>query len=143
MSGEALTPAEYRNDYGARANRWNQLVRPILTELGAAALIETGAFRPSAVYTVLRGANPHTDNRAQYERIAMEHATKRLAEWDAPEPPDRWALLWRYLDERARRGEDIRRCEWCGAPMPAALRADAQYHTDACRKAAHRARAQH
>ena len=35
LSGEALTPAEYRNDYGPRTNRWDQLVRPILTELGA------------------------------------------------------------------------------------------------------------
>jgi hypothetical protein len=143
LSGTALTPAEYRNDYGARANRWDHLVRPILTELGASHLLETTGFGPTAVYDVLRGTTPHPGNRARYERIAMEHATTRLAEWEAPTPANRWALLWRYLDERARRGQDQRRCEWCGAPMPTALRADARYHTDACRKAAQRARTHH
>ena len=101
LSGTELAAADYRNDYGPRVTRWDQLVRPILTELGAAAVIKASGFAPSAVYDVLRRATPHPENRARFERIATDYATKRLAEWDTPEPPDRWALLWRYLDERA------------------------------------------
>jgi hypothetical protein len=64
LSGARLTPAEYRNDYGPRVNRWDHLVRPILIERGAAALIEATGLGPSAVYDVLGGATPHPGNRA-------------------------------------------------------------------------------
>jgi hypothetical protein len=78
LSGTELSPADYRNDYGPRANMWDQLVRPILTELGASHLIQNTGFGPTAVYDVLRGATPHPDNRTRYERTAVEYATKRL-----------------------------------------------------------------
>jgi hypothetical protein len=94
----------------------------------------------SAVYEVLNGTEPRPANRQRYEALALAHARKRLIEWDiaAPEAPSSAVAL--YLRERRRQGEVMRRCAWCGEPLAVDARADARYHSGACRKAAARHR---
>jgi hypothetical protein len=133
-------PSGYRNTYGDRADHWDVLVVPILAELGAVVLSEQTGFDPASVYRVLNGSWPHPANGRRYEQAALDHARDRAANWDISVPHDLGAVLWLYLGERSRRGEDVRRCQRCGRPILPEKRADARYHSDACRKAAERER---
>jgi hypothetical protein len=101
---------------------------------------ELTGFGRSAVYEVLSSAVPRTDNRQEYERVAVEFARERLLAWKVDEPELRSAVLARYLEERKERGEEVRRCERCGEVMPAGSRRDARFCSDRCRSAVARAR---
>jgi hypothetical protein len=132
----ALCPARLP----ARPSVTDGLVVPVLAELGALAVSEGTGFDRGSVYRMLDGSRPHRANRRRYEQAALDHARSRLSDWDTRVPHDDAAVLWRYIEERARRGEDFRRCQRCGAPIPGEKRADTRYHSDACRKAAERER---
>ena len=140
LTGEVTASSEYRNDYGTRGDPWKELILPVLTDIGAASLI---AHRiPSATaYRVL--SEPRRPRRATRDRLqaaAVAFATERLSEWELAVPSHAPEVLAAYLSERERRGENARRCVWCGEPMPPGTRADALYHNNACRQAARRAR---
>jgi hypothetical protein len=139
MTAEVTEPAEYRNSYGRRGETW-LFVLEVLQEIGAPRVAELTGFGRSAVYDVLSGAVPRTDNRQEYERVAVEFAWERLIAWNV-DAPELWgAILARYIEERKKRGEDVRRCEWCGDPIPTSRRPDARNCSDRCRKSAERAR---
>ena len=140
-SGEITDPADYRNSYGTRGDTW-QLVLEILREIGVPTIVEQTGFSRSAVYAVLNGANPRTDHASAYTKLAVQHGRERLTAWEvepARRPPQ---LLVQYRQERDRRGESIRRCEWCGQPIPPDRRTDTRFHSDQCRWVAARAASQ-
>ena len=122
-----------------RGETW-LFVLEVLQEIGAPRLAELTGFGRSAVYDVLSGAVPRTDNRQEYERVAVEFARERLLMWKVGAPELDSAILPLYLDERRERREDLRRCEWCGEVVPAERRADVRFCSDRCRKAAGRGR---
>jgi len=138
-TGQVSDIGDYRNDYSTRADRWG-LVLPILRDIGARTIITITQDIPrSSVYNALRGARPrkHEDT---YLEIACAHAATNLERWGLGVPAEPSKRLTVYLRERDQRGENLRRCEWCGGPLPANTRADARYCPgSSCRKAAERA----
>ena len=140
LTGEVTDKGEYRNDYGTRGDPWEQLVLPMLNDMGAAMLIADGI--PSAtVYRLLsEPRQPRTATRDRLQAAAATFATEQLGNWGVRAPSGDFQALAAYQTERERRGESARRCLWCGQPMPPGARADARYHSDACRQAARRAR---
>jgi hypothetical protein len=143
LSGEITDFGAHSNYYGNRTDPWAELYMPILKELGAARIIEETSMSSSAVYGVLNATvdEPHAANRVRYQRVALAHARKRLAQWDIPPPDAPASVAALYVRERHQRGEDVRRCQWCGQPLPPQARSDARYDSDTCRKTAARARA--
>lgn len=107
LSAELTDPASYRNDYGPRADRWETLVLPVLREIGAFDLGDRTGLAAASVYRVLNGTRPHPANRRRYEQAAVNHADRGLTTWSVATPHDPSAALCRYLQERARRGEDV------------------------------------
>ena len=140
ISGEIGDPDAYRNHYGKRTDPWQELYLPILNELGAAKVIAHTGMSSSAVYEVLNGSEPRRASRARYEELAVGHARAHLTDWGVPCPTTPASTAAVYLRERHRRGHDTRRCRWCGRQLPTQARSDARYDSDACRKAAARAR---
>jgi hypothetical protein len=136
LTGEVSDVGTYRNDHGWRMDRW-ELILPVLQDVGAPAIIARGIPR-STVYSTLRGARPREDESA-YLALARTHAIAELERWGAEAPTDPVSQLASYLRERERQEVALRRCAWCGRPLPADVRADARYHSAACRKAAQRA----
>ena len=136
LTGQVPDVGDYRNDYGTRADRWS-LIIPVLKDIGARAIIAQGIPR-STVYNTLRGARPR-DRENTYFKIACAHAVSSLERWDQRPPAEPSTQLTAYLRERDQRGENTRRCEWCGEPLPPQARADARYDMPACRKSAERA----
>jgi len=139
-SGETTDPADYRNTYGRRGATC-PLVLELLRESGVPAVVERTGFSRSAVYAVLRGATPRLDHARAYTDLAVEHARERLAAWRRQPAAVPLQLLAQYRQERNKRGENIRRCEWCGKPIPPDRRLDARFDSDRCRRAASRASA--
>lgn len=137
-SGEVTDPADYRNTYGTRGDRW-ALVLEILREIGAPTIIEQTGFSRPAVYAVLNGATPRADHARAYTQLAANHAGERLTAWHHQPARLPSQLLVQYRQERDERGENIRRCEWCGRPISPDRRSDARFDTDLCRRAAGRA----
>jgi hypothetical protein len=131
-SGEVTEPADYRNTYGTRGDTW-QLVVEILREIGVPTIVEQTGFSRSAVYAVLNGARAQADNARGYTDLAVSHARDRLATWGVRPPHVTPQLLAQYAEERDRRGENIRRCEWCAEPIPPDRRSDTRFHLDQCR----------
>jgi hypothetical protein len=70
LSGQSEDPANYRNEYGPRADPWHEDVLPRLRELGGAEIVDQTGFSRSAVYAVLAGSKPTVVNRRRYEVIA-------------------------------------------------------------------------
>jgi len=134
---EVTEPAEYRNSYGRRGETW-LLVLKVLREIGAPRVAELTGLGRSAVYDVLGGAVPRTDNRQEYERFAVEFARERLELWGLEVPEPTVETFRRYFLEREGRGEARRRCEWCGHALLPRQREDAQFCSNRCRTAAHR-----
>lgn len=139
VTGEVTEPAEYRNNYGRRRDTWT-MVLEVLREIGAARVAELTGFGRSAVYAVPRGATPRTEHARQYEWVAVEFARERLLAWKVEAPELGNAILPRYLEERRKRGEGVKRCEWCGELVPPERRRDARFCSDRCRQAVARAK---
>jgi hypothetical protein len=140
LSGELADRSQYQTGYGERADAWSNLYLPVLLEIGTAALIEQTGFSRSSIFEVLAGrALAHPDRARKYMSIAANHAANRLEDWCVSLPSDRRAVLWQYLRERERRGEERRLCLWCGGPLPNDARADAHYCSARCWQAASRA----
>ena len=137
-SGETTDPTDYRNTYGTRGDTWAVVVE-VLREIGVPTIVEQTAFSRSAVYAVLNGALPRADHARAYTELAVQHAGERLTAWDVKPARRASQLLVRYRQERDVRGENIRRCEWCGRPIPPDRRSDARFHSNQCRWAAARA----
>jgi hypothetical protein len=135
--GEVTEAAEYRNHYGRRTSTW-LLVLSVLQEIGAPEIAWQSAISRSAVYEVLRGAQPRSEHAREYETAALRFARQRLERWEVAPLAQTIPALTRYLDERAARGEDVRRCAWDGKPIPRDRRVDARFCSDRCRKAARR-----
>jgi hypothetical protein len=138
-SGEVTDPADYRNTYGTRGDAW-QLLLEILREIGVPTIVEQTGFSRSAVYAVLSGAKPHADHARIYTELAVAHAHERLAAWSLQAASATLPLLVQYVRERNERGGNLRRCEWCGEPIPRDSRGDMRFHSGRCRRAAARAR---
>jgi hypothetical protein len=136
-SGEVTQPSEYRSDYGRRASTWPMVVA-ILQELGAPEIAWQTSISRSAVYDVMRGAQPRSEHAREYETIALRFASERFLNWGLDPPAHPIERLKRYLAEREARGEDIRRCEWDGKPIPPGRRSDARFCSNRCRRAASR-----
>jgi hypothetical protein len=139
MTGEVVDLPEYRNSYGRRGEIW-LMVLEVLREIGAPRLVELIGFSRRAIYNVLSGTRPRAEHVREYERVAVEFARERLLAWKIDTPELGSAILTRYLEERKERGEDVRRCEWCGKAIPAEVRTDARFCSDRCRSLAARAR---
>jgi hypothetical protein len=77
VSGQVGQPSEYRNEYGARADPWEQTLER-LRQIGVARLVEETGFSRSAVYAVLAGARPHQGNRRRYEEVGAGTITEGL-----------------------------------------------------------------
>jgi hypothetical protein len=137
-SGEVTDSADYRNTYGTRIDRW-QLVLEILREIGVPTIAEETDFSRSAIYAVLNGAKPHARHARTYVDLAGEHARERLATWGLQPSRRESELLHQFLQEGAERGEDIRRCQWCGGPLGVDTRTDARFCSPDCRQRAFRA----
>ena len=140
LTGPQLDRVNERDDYGTRTDPWATLIHPVLRDAGAAILIAHGIPRSTA-FATLRGATRPRQHYDLYLQAVSAHARACLAAWGLPAAGDPLGQLAQYVRERDRRGENVRRCEWCGEPLPAAARADARYHGDACRQAARRGRA--
>ncbi len=139
LTGEVTDPAAYRNYYGTRGDPWEQLVLPVVKDMGAARLIAHGIPSATAYRILSETRRPHPTNRGRIQAAAAIFARERLTEWRLAAPTYALQALAVYQGERDQRGPMERRCLWCGEPMPANARADARYHTDACRQAARRA----
>jgi hypothetical protein len=140
LTGQITAPGEYRNDHGTRSDPWKELILLALTDMGAARLIAHGVSSATAYRTLNEPRRPRSATRNRLQAAAVAFANERLAEWELAAPSSPLEVLATYLAERERRGENTRRCAWCGEPMPPGARADSQYHNDACRQAARRAR---
>ena len=140
LTGEVTDKGEYRNDYGTRSDPWYQLILPVLKDMGAASLIALGIPSASAYRALSEPRRPRRANRERLQSAAVAFASERLTECELAVASRAPEVLAAYLGERERRGESARRCVWCGEPMPPGTRADARYHSNACRQAARRAR---
>jgi len=140
LTGEVTDKGEYRNDYGSRGDPWDQLILPVLKDMGAANLIAHGIPSATAYRALSEPRRPRPATRSRLQAAAATFATERLTERDLATPSGDLETLATHQTERERRGETTRRCLWCGQPMPRGARADARYHTDAWRQAAGRAR---
>ncbi|MGH2965985.1 MAG: hypothetical protein ACRDMH_11470 [Solirubrobacterales bacterium] len=139
LTGVVTDTSKYRSDYGTRADPWTTLIHPTLKDMGAREIIEHG-IASSTAYDALSGKVPRGANRSRLEAAAASHSVAKLTDWGLEAPGQPLAILVTYLHERDRRGENVRRCEWCGGPMAPGARADARYCSDACRQRARRAR---
>jgi hypothetical protein len=135
LTGQTSDVGEYRNDYGTRADTWT-LILPVLKDIGPSRIIVHG-IPHSTVHDTLNGARPRK-HYAAYLGVASAHAAARLQRWGSEVPADPSSQLTAYLREHDRRTNELRLCEHCGRPLTANARSDARYHSDACRKAAHR-----
>jgi hypothetical protein len=139
MTGEVVDLPDYRNSYGRRGETW-LFVLEVLQEIGAPRVAELTGFGRSAVYGVLKRAVPRREHMRAYERVAVEFAQERLLAWKVDASELGSAVMARYFEERRTRGEDVKRCEWCGEMMPPKRRKDARLCSDRCRSLAARAR---
>ncbi|MFH1329807.1 MAG: hypothetical protein ABIJ48_04020 [Actinomycetota bacterium] len=136
LTGEITQPADYRTDYGVRADRWQQLALPVLRELGAAKVAEATGKGRSAVFEAISGrSHPAGQRQTPYRDAAVEHAAASLRTSGVQVPRHPWGILYHYLRERGDRL--VRRCAGCGQPIPPERRADAIYCSDRCRAKAH------
>jgi hypothetical protein len=140
LTGEVTDPATYRNDYGTRGDPWDELILPVLKYMGAASLIAYGIPSATAYRLLSQPRRPRSATRHQMQAIAVSFAREQLTEWDLAPSSGDLKTLATYQTDRERRRETTRRCLWCGQPMPPGARADARYHSNACRQAARRAR---
>ena len=139
FTGEVTDTSEYRNDYGTRGDAWTELILPVLQDMGAAALISHGIPHTTAYRVLATSRQPRGTKAGQMETTAIDFANHRLTEWGRGAQTHSRETLNTYLEERERRGENVRRCVWCGRPLPPSIRADAKYDSDPCRQAAKRA----
>ncbi len=140
LTGEVTDRGEYRNDYGMRGDPWQEVILPVLIDMGATRIVAHGIPTATAYRALSEPRRPRRANRERLQATAVAFASERLSEWELAVPAHPPEVLTAYLVERERRGESTRRCVWCGEPMPPGMRADARYHNDACRQAAQRAR---
>lgn len=112
------------------------MILPVLKDTGAKVIIEAGVPVPT-VYNVLGGKGVRHDNRAALETAAAAYAVRRLRTWGVTLPDGRLAVMISYVTNRDRRGENARRCEWCGHFLSLGVRADTRYHSS-CRQARRR-----
>jgi len=140
LSGQVHDATEYRSYYGNRTDPWHELYLPILRVIGAAQIVDRTGVSSSAVYKALTGTEPRRETRLRYQALAIDHARESLDVWGVEAPQTAASTAALFLREHRQRGDDVRRCRWCGHPLPVNARADARYHNDACRRAATRAR---
>jgi hypothetical protein len=133
------TSRPHFTDYSDQVS-WDELILPVLKDMGVKGIIGHRIPTTTAYRVLAEPRRPRTATRDRLQAAAAAFARERLAEWDVTAASAELAVLAAYLSERKRRGESSRRCQWCGKPMPDNARADARYHTDACRQAARRAR---
>ncbi len=114
---------------------------PVLMDIGAGPMIAAATeLSSSTIYRVLDGRQPHAKNRARYQAVALQHARERLKTWNTENPETDAATAVVYLRERHERGEDTRRCQHCGQPLPEGTRSDTRFGSAKCRQAAARAK---
>ncbi len=125
LTGEIVDPAEYRLEYGGRADRWNALVLPILRRIAADEGIEglmarSGRGR-SAAYKALVGAGR---GQKAYLDAAVMFAEGQLAAAGIKSRAGPYPALYCYLrSTRLQPTDDL--CVWCDRPIPPQTRADA------------------
>lgn len=138
-TGEVVDPAEYRSDYGARADRWGVLALPVLRRIagdeGVQRLMELSGRGRSAVYEALGGAGR---GQKAYLEAAAAYAAEQLRDAGIAPPAAAYPVLSCYLRWAGVEPTE-RRCEWCGRTISPNARADARLCSDACRQAARRA----
>ena len=138
MTGQVQNPADHRNSYGPRGDTWS-LVLSVLHDIGVPETVALTGYSRSAVYAVLRDATPRPEHARTYQHIAATFARQRLQRWQLEAADADVAAITRYIAERQRRGDDVKRCRWCGEPTPSNRRRDARFCSDRCRRAAARA----
>jgi hypothetical protein len=128
-----------QNELKSGPDPWNDVVRPILREIGHTALVERTGYSRSSVQDNLRDVRwPRPRRRAVYTSVAAEEATRRLQAWNIRTAGlGRFVAMDRYLAERDRRTGGVRRCESCDAEL-ALTRSDTRFCSDRCRQAARR-----
>jgi hypothetical protein len=111
LSGEVLEQADFQTSYGRRVDPWEQLVLPVLKQIGARKFAELTGFKIRSIYDVLnRGVRPHPRRRAVYEERAIAHARKALEVLGEKVPASGMAILQRYLQEQRRSFSLMERC---------------------------------
>lgn len=123
LTGVVADPADYRTDYGVRADPWSELVLPVLREMGAAVATQRTdrTWRRSIERIINDGHRPRSTEREQVLTIIAK------AE-----------LAARAGDSRASASVEARFCRCgCGQQLQSVR---AKWFSDAHRKAAGRSR---
>lgn len=135
LTGVMRDPAEYRADYGTRADPWTELVVPVLRRMGAAEVAQrtSPAWRRSVERIVADGHRPKGRGREQVlTRAAAAFARDRLG---GSTLADDVAVLAAYLDSDSPGAPRLCACG-CGRE----LRGRSRWFSEACRKRAGRKR---
>jgi hypothetical protein len=136
LTGVITAPADYRTDYGTRADRWRFLVLPVLRAIGARVLAERTGMSRRAVERALRRqkpTEPHAATKALYVRAAAEWVADRLPVDALGRSPHPLGTIYRF---RRQFGKAVPTCQCgCGFPLPLGHR---KWYSDAHRKKAHR-----
>jgi hypothetical protein len=133
-TGETTDPADYRTEFGERANPWTHLVVPVLRLMGRAELERlTDAKHRRAIERTIaerRPTRPHNDLATRLQTAAVGYATELLTASGLPVSAEPLGRLADLLES------DLchHRCT-CGCGRPARR----IWATDACRKRAARA----
>jgi hypothetical protein len=125
LTGEITHLADYRTDYGRRADEW-QLVLAGIDRLGAAKVARRAGVDPRTLERYREGAKPHPTTRVKVTRAVADEAADRMGV-TAGSPH---ALIRQLLD----RPSAICECG-CGRPLPPSHR---RWYEDACRLRARR-----
>lgn len=143
LTGEVDDAAEYRTDYGARADRWRFLAVPVLRttqrEIGSVELAKRIGVNRRSVERSLRHDTPvipHASTRIRYLEAALAWIAPRLLDGGIAPGRDSYGALWCYSREMAVVPHRV--CEVCGRPV---LHPLAKYCGAACKKRAYRIRA--
>jgi len=98
LSGEVLEQADFQTSYGRRVDPWEQLVLPVLKQIGPRKLAELTGFKIRSIYDVLnKGARPHPTRSAVYEEVALAFAKSELSARGKELSSDAVTILSRYL----------------------------------------------
>jgi hypothetical protein len=142
LTGEVTDPKEYRTDYGARADRWNALVVPVLKEmgdaLGTAELANRAQVHRRSVERTLGvdAAMPQASTRAKYLDAARRWCEEQLLGSGYRVGRDPVGTVWCHKEHGS--VAPIRSCLVCGRPVMHPL---AKYCGPTCKKRAYRVRA--
>jgi hypothetical protein len=68
LAGVITAPADYRTDYGSRADRWNSLVLPVLRAMGARELTERTGMSRRAVERALPSSPAESDGAPCFDQ---------------------------------------------------------------------------